>query len=329
MNVSNRARCAFGPIVCAAMLAGCSDGQTQPALAPSPAQAVRAPSWIAKDAKVHDLLYVSSRGTEDVYVYSYPQLALEGKLTGFMTPQGECVDGSGDVFIADTEAAKIYEYAHGGTSPILMLDDAEGVPQGCAINPVNGDLAVTNIGGNPSSDQGNVGVYPHASGAPTFYTVASLYRPYFCGYDKNGNLYVDGFARPSGGFQLAELPANGNTFTTITLDQNIFTPAGVQPHGALVAVGDQGNGYVGTTAVYEFRIRGGNGALKSTTAFPDADDIIQFWIQKNTIVAPDYDGQYVGLFNYPAGGTPFAQTSVSSPFGTAVSKAPREAKRGL
>ncbi len=51
----------------------------------------------------------------DVYVYSYPQGKLTGKLTGFHYPQGLCVDKAGDVFVTNSvdRGKSVFEYAHG------------------------------------------------------------------------------------------------------------------------------------------------------------------------------------------------------------------------
>lgn len=49
-------------------------------------------------------------------------------MTGFVRPQGECVDNAGDVFTADNGASNIADYAHGGTSPIAVLNDPRYVP---------------------------------------------------------------------------------------------------------------------------------------------------------------------------------------------------------
>ena len=47
----------------------------------------------------------------------YWQHTLAGVLTDFDLPWGECVDESGDVYIADFDGRKVVEYAHGGTKP--------------------------------------------------------------------------------------------------------------------------------------------------------------------------------------------------------------------
>ena len=91
------------------------------------------------------MLYASDSSADLVKVFSYPRGKLVGTLTGFQTPQGMCVDKAGNVFITNSGAAQILKYAHGGTTPIATIADPGEHPIGCAISPVNGDLAATNI----------------------------------------------------------------------------------------------------------------------------------------------------------------------------------------
>jgi hypothetical protein len=106
-----------------------------------------------------------------VYVYTYPQGRRVGTLTGFSEPQGECSDASGNVFIVDfiPDATTVYEFAHGGMSPIATLNDpADGF--GCAVDPLDGTVAVANTY-DPSNfeDNGDVAVYAGGHGNPTIY----------------------------------------------------------------------------------------------------------------------------------------------------------------
>ena len=99
-------------------------------------------SWMAAEAKSEDLLYVTNVRAQAVDVYAYPQGKLVGKLTGFGQPRSECADGAGDVWIADAGGFDVIEYSHAGVKPIVALNTA-GSPQGCSVDPVTGNLAVT------------------------------------------------------------------------------------------------------------------------------------------------------------------------------------------
>lgn len=99
----------------------------------------------AMPARHGDLLYVSDTETSNVYVFSYPKGKLVQTLTGFTDPAGECVNKNGDVFITNTGASNILEYAHGGSTVDSTLNDPGYFPTGCSVDPLTGNLAVTNF----------------------------------------------------------------------------------------------------------------------------------------------------------------------------------------
>jgi hypothetical protein len=145
-------------------------------------------SWMAKGLKQRDLLYVpNANGT--VSVYRYWQRTLVGVLTDFTRPWGACSDQSGDVYITDFTAAKIYEYAHGGTKAIKVLDDPNYTPEGCSVASGSGNLAV----GNGTDyyyyyTNGSLAVYTHGSGKPVLYTTSDDDHFTSCAYDNHGDL---------------------------------------------------------------------------------------------------------------------------------------------
>ncbi|MGC1334375.1 MAG: hypothetical protein WA812_03245 [Candidatus Cybelea sp.] len=271
-------------------------------------------SWMAPDAKKADLLYLTDEGADDVYVYSWPRGELKGTLTGFDAPNGECVDKAGDVFVANEDESQILEYAHGGTSPIETLSDPGQYPVGCSVDPTTGNLAVTNID-TPKGGPGNVAIYTDALGSPTTYTAPYFYYYFFCGYDNDGNLYVDGTDTGSS-FEFAELLSGSSSFETIMLNQGIDFPGGVQWDGKYVAVGDQEEPYI-----YEFTISGSSGTKVGSTQLDDTNDVAQFWKQGRKVVAPDFLNNEVQFFKYPAGGMATKTIpDISTPIGSVVSK---------
>jgi hypothetical protein len=103
------------------------------------------------------LIYVSSSYPNDrVFIYNYPQGRLQGEITGFLQPAGQCVDAKGDVYIANSGASSVVEIPRGGKNPIKTLG-ANGFPIGCAVSP-NGDLAVANSF-TPGAQDGNIQVF--------------------------------------------------------------------------------------------------------------------------------------------------------------------------
>ncbi len=232
-------------------------------------------SWMDPQARRHTLLYGGGSDANTVYVYAYPKGTLVGTLTGFNGFQGECVDQAGNVFIANTEASQILEYAHGGTSPIATLNDPNQFPVGCSVSGLNGDLAVTNIV-STSGGPGSVSIYKKAIGTPKNYTDSNFFRMYFLSYDDKGNLFVDG-TNNSGGFHYAKLPSGRKTFVDITLDKPIQFPGDVQYDGKYVAIGDQG-----TANVYQTS----GGKIVGTTTLGGAQQVGTFFIFRQDDLVP-------------------------------------------
>jgi hypothetical protein len=275
-------------------------------------------SWIASDAASQDLLYASN--VHNVTVFSYPAGKLEGTLRGFYVAEGECVDQSGDVYIADYGNNRIVEYAHGAKKPLTVLK-GNGSPVNCSVDPTTGDLAVSNEGPSNAS----IAIYRHARGEPKLYIDSNVYSYYSCSYDKSGNLFFDGFLGPSShSFVFAELPRGASTFSIIKLDQYIGVPGGVQWRYKYVAIGDHS-----APVVYEFSIRGSQGKRVGTTPLgKDAFDVSQFFIQDKTLIAPNeyfksnYNCWDILYYNFPAGGTATKKiTRGLFPRGVAVSLA--------
>jgi len=163
---------------------------------PSSITPSHAKSWVSpslKSAKsTASLLFVTDVSYRTVNIFSFPYLNLEAVITGFSVPEGECTDRTGNVWVTDQAADSdtIVELSRTG-SIINTLADTAGFPGSCAINPKNGDLAVTNIEDN-GYNAGSVLIYKNASGTPTQIACSGLAEYYFDGFDNNGNLAVDG-----------------------------------------------------------------------------------------------------------------------------------------
>jgi len=318
LNSYARRLCALTTV---ALAAGCA-GKPLPSLptasgsSPAARSLATGASWMDPDAKRGALLYASDSAANIVKVFSYPRGKLVGTLTGFQTPQGMCVGRAGHVFITNSGAAQILEYAHGGTTPIATLADTGEHPIGCAVSPVNGDLAATNIF-DDSYTNGSLSVYRRAHGTPKKYTDPQMIADYFCGYDASGNLFLDGTKPTTFSFVFAELPKGGKSLRNITLDQTIGGPGGVQWDGKYVAVADQE-----APVIYQFSITGSAGTKAGETQTQGSSDVVQFFIRGNTVVGPNATSGQVMYWPYPAGGV---QTKIISgfevPIGTAISEA--------
>ena len=276
----------------------------------------RAKSWMLPEAKGEDLLYIANVYT--ITVYSYPKGRLVGTLKDFYTPYGECVDKTGNVYITDSKFGKIYEYAHGGTTPIHTLKDPGYEPYGCAVDPTTGNLAVANYS-DASARQGNLVIYHKAKGYPKSYIGYGFYYYYYCGYDAKGNLFVDGLNYGGFNFEFGELRKGSHTIDDILLPNTVNFPGGIQWDGQYVALGDGG------TSIYQYAFSGSKATLEGTTTLTGAGSVGQFAIANSTVATPNqfFSGSGVLLYPYPAGGSASGSITkgVFYPFAAAVSPA--------
>ncbi len=298
-------------------LAGCSSGTSSPAVLPgatgSAVRSFTAPSshkksWMNPAAVSKKLLYVSDTATGDVEVYAYPEMTLAGVLTGFTAPVGECTDRAGNIWITTeggSSGDSVYEYAHGGTTPVNVLVLSPVIPFSCAISQKTGDLAVSDIGGE------DIAIFHNAQGTPTMYSDPNLFSTYFLGYDPSGNLYVDG-TNAYNQFRYAELPAGSSTFVDITLNTIPAQPGNVQWDGKYIAIGDQGS------TIYQTQ---GSTVVSTTTLSTSC--LQQFYImpRRGKVVAPDRCDVDADVYLYPSGGTPIKTITggLQQPFGAVLS----------
>jgi hypothetical protein len=330
-------------VASAALLASCTGGgaPSQQGLVPSAgalsgsAHYARGTSWILPDAKKSDLLYISDLIGQVVDIYTYGKgYKLVGQLTGFFNPEGLCVDKKGDVYVTNTTNVggyEIIEYAHGGTSPMRTLNDPDGRPNGCSVDPTTGNLAVADFWGH-SETIGNVAVFPKGTGSPTPYSNSNIYYDYYCAYDDKGNLFVDGETEGSV-FGLGELSKGGSTLNFINIDQTIYLPGGVMWDGKYLAVGDQvAVKHNFTSTIYQMSINGSQATTVSTMILTGSNEVAQFWIPRihdggkreygDRLIGPNQDGKDTLFWDYPSGGDPIATISgESDPIGVTLSLA--------
>jgi hypothetical protein len=342
MSLAGVVRCVVGAVAALA-LSGCGNGapsagpgvQSPAAYRVSPSADVlalsnplgsapvrhlnRGKSWIRPDAAKQWLIYASdnSNGTIDIYNYRVKAGKLYGQITGLATPYGQCVDGAGDVYVADSTTAKIYEYAHGGIAPIATASDEYGTPLGCSVDPTTGNVAVSNFSG-PGSSGGIGGVDIFAgglSGSQTNYTNTNLYHVYPPAYDPNGNLFVQA-TEYSGPADFAELPAGSKDFTMLT-GLTITFPGSVQWDGSYIAVTDQDYNNSYTTMIYRVTISGSNVTVVRQTLLTDDCYPGRNWMvevqpfvsgtnkRRNAVVAGNLNcPTRYGFWNYTSGGLP-------------------------
>lgn len=204
---------------------------------------------------------------------------------------GLCSDASGNIFIPRAEG--IDEYAHGGKHPIETFSDPDANGFNCAVDPTTGNLAVTNFS-RQTSTSGNVAIYKNAKGPPTIYVVPQMYYYESCGYDNNGNLFVDGAAAKTFNAMLEELPKGSKSFVNITIDKGVYGGP-LQWDGQYLAI--QGD----PKHIYRVQISGSTGTVVQTILLRHTRGIREFWIQGNIIAATSWNS---AIYNYPRGGKP-------------------------
>jgi hypothetical protein len=125
----------------------------------------------------------------------------------------------------------------------------------------------------------------------------------FCGYDDNGDLFIDGIGSP----ELAELPKGASSFTNLSLDQYINYPGQIQWDGTYITEQDQGSP---EAPIYRLEVSGSAATIAGVTKFTGISGYVddsQSWIQGNRVVVPfefsKRNGRYaVGFWKYPGGG---------------------------
>ncbi len=257
----------------------------------APQQAPQPP--ISPRKKRGSLLYAV--GSLALYVFTYPGGKFVAKVNG-EGGFGVCADHIGNVFV--TEENQIQEYAHGGTAPIETLADPGYLAFACSVDASTGDLAVMNDTGN----SGNVAIYPGARGTPQFYTDPKITYYYWCGYDPDGTLFIDGGTSIEA-FVFAELAVGSQSFIDISGIDRVFTGP-VQWDGRYITISNKGSGG-GRTKIYRLRVSGSTASIAGTTRLAawHPHMLAQSWIQGSTFTAPT--GVYsrdIGIWAYPQGG---------------------------
>jgi hypothetical protein len=232
-----------------------------------------------------------------------------------------CTDTAGNVYITSTLTPAVVEYAHGATSPLTIFYEdlgKGGQPNGCSVDAKTGDLAVVNGIGNL------VGIFSDPKDEGTYYTISGMSAARFCGYDHDGNLFIDGPRTSAGkGFVLAELPAGGKALKKITLDKRIDSPGAIQWDGRYVTVAAID---AESSTLYRVKVVGTSATVVGTTRLGGEKTIAQSVIFDSKVIAPyAINGVYrkqVGAWSYPHGGkvTQLVQRAGNLFYGLAISE---------
>ncbi len=334
MNLSVVGRYALS---CAAtvMLAGCGGSQppvgapdAMPQTSAIATHADRGKSWMLREARIDDLLYVTT--LEGVKIYSYPRGKHVGTLKAFVYDNsGICSDKKGNVFISYEDT--VVEYKHGGKKPIKTLTQQGYEAYSCASDAATGNLAVTWIARQGSEFVGYLAVYQNASGTPTIYSLSGMV-PEYCSYDDKGNLFCNGSTNYGDEFLFAELPKGRTALESVSLNHSFgYCCGGVQWDGKYVTVT---SGDPSDNSIYGFTISGSSGTLKRTVALvEDPSEYVSGGtyiigkrvIQSNIAVSHYLPYGEVNYYEYPQGGSSTKDISIgldTAPNDVTVSLAP-------
>lgn len=239
------------------------------------------------------LLYVV--GDESSFVFTYPhgKLLHELPLTGYSA----CSDSRGNVFV--TQVGVIAKYEHGATKPSETYK-VSGSAYSCSISPQTHDLATVVFCFRGCGDV--LVIFRNHGRNRSRYHVAPLDSLLYCAYDRDGDLFVDGYNGTR--FALAELPSGANKFIAISLNRQIKYAAQIQWDGKNLAVETRED-----PTIYRIAISGSHGRVVGRTHLDGVGfKATQSWISDGTIAVPSAPFRKRALevffWNYPAGGQP-------------------------
>jgi hypothetical protein len=285
-----------------------------PGVRPAPAGA-RLPAGKAS------YVYVSDTATNWVFGYDARSGQLVEQITGFSQPQGLATDRDGNLYVADSLNERVVVFPAGKTKASRVLRDPHQLPESVAIAP-NGDVAVV----NEFTDRGNAGSvsFYHAGATRSYATVGAPFfsKGLFCGYDRKGNLYVDG-TNANDASIVVEIAGGGSGNAMVNLGIS-----GVQQIGGLAVIrnGDYLVGDSFNNVVYEFAA--GSNALVATIPLGVTIYAPSLTLSRSGtgiwVAALNFSsGAGEALeFSYPGGGAPVDTISVGSgnaPYGIAIS----------
>ncbi|MGA7354144.1 MAG: hypothetical protein WA431_01280 [Candidatus Cybelea sp.] len=358
---------ALSAFVAAALLAACSSGGTQPAspssgvgmnssashvgMNPSASHirgmlglALRAryqhhpaghlKTWISPNVQdAPRLLFAGDAGTGEVRILRMPDMAERGRITGLETPLGECGDSNGNIYIADETAGNVYKYSRAGLELEVFNDGAYGFPEGCAVNPTNGAVAIANAFG-PTGGQGNVAVFSSPSGPVTILQNPDQFYYTFVGYDPGGVLWATGYTDT---FSYILSGCGASSCSTIPISGGTIHEAGAvqwdRVRGEWLVFDPQCDGQ---DSACSYPVSGSGALGSATTYLTDEGTLVCDMVQG--IVAADHGNRYAAGGNlddcggsksefnrwgYPAGGVPTNHTlpdlGFVEPSGAAIS----------
>jgi hypothetical protein len=320
MKISILGRYALSISAVAAMVSGCSGSQTGISGAlPRTAVGGLYGSHAAHPNSGQDLLYVSgfANSAAALFIFTYPQGQHRKTITGYPlgTLGGDCADDSGRAYAVNASGSQVLVYAHGGTSPMRILNTDANETSSCSVDRNTGDLAVFGS---------KLLIYPKSKGPPKGYSYLPYTSPVGCDYDNKWDLFIEGVSEHRKIGQpwrvtLSELAKGASQLVSITIPRIEETNSigSDRWDGKYLALGN------GAGRIYRLAISGGKAKTIGVVSLDGSFDVGSIWIQGGRIAGANYDSRSVMIWDYPKGGEPTKViNNVGSGDGVAVSVAP-------
>jgi hypothetical protein len=286
-----------------AFLAGCGGSQSPIGTVPQ-SSALGGHRAHERSSSGDALIYVATHN--GIEMVSYPQGKVIGLLSANAGDVFPCSDpNTGNVFVpeADARGVLIYEYAHGGTSPVATLKGPANSTLGaCSVDPTTGNLAVTSYNYGNKNNRAALLVYDGGKGTPKIYTDAQIHGMAYPAYDGSGNLFLIADNNREL-FGLYELPVGQSRIGHISVYDFPAVPLKAEWDGTYLTVGVENGG------IEQIQVSGSTGTIVNDVTLNDSAVDNPYWIQDGAVVDASSSVMKknnigLGIWSYPAGGNP-------------------------
>lgn len=270
--------------------------------------------WLSPAAKqCKQKLFVSSYWLGYVSVYCAKKgrhnQAPIGEITdGISGPEGEATDAKGNLYVANTTANTVTEYARGTTKVSFTYTAGLSSPAGVAVD-ANRDVYVTNLG------SGSVTVFPQRSNSPSL-NISEIPYPIDVALDTPGNVYVTSYTGNFSSGEIFEYPPGSTQGTRLGIATH--APGGIMlDKSADIVTADQG---LPGVLVFPPGVTTPSQTFAQTMTDPVP---VRFNRKENMVFIGDSIENDVEVYSYPAGMLVDTITDgIDGPEGLALDPAP-------
>ena len=138
------------------------------------------------------VVYAVSSNTNTILIFDVSRKVLGrcGSITGLSSPEGIFVDQHANLWVADTYARNVYEFAPGDRSPMKTLSDPHGQPADVVVDEATGTVYATDYA-NDTDKTVVAEVYENGSTTPTrTLNDPNMRNASSVAVDRDGNVYA-------------------------------------------------------------------------------------------------------------------------------------------